>query len=266
MRSEEEMFRLFERIAAEDDRIRVMTLEGSRVNPHINPDIWQDYDITFLVTDLESYMVSDEWLGIFGDLVFLQKPEAMTLFPPDFPEGWFSYLMLFRDGTKIDLTLIKLGQAEAYFASDPLIKVILDKDGIAPELPDQSAIDVVLLASFFCRDLVEIFLHLFDLVFREFLQKFVQQFLTCFVLRLLFLLLRGSLSLLRNVLFLGFVFPDDADLGVRILFPCLRFHLRFLSRSGRRSLLHLFRFGVDPLDVDPDALPVLDDSVITGVL
>ena len=136
MRSEEEMFRLFERIAAEDDRIRVMTLEGSRVNPHIKPDIWQDYDITFLVTDLESYMVSDEWLGIFGDLVFLQKPEAMTLFPPDFPEGWFSYLMLFRDGTKIDLTLIKLDQAEAYFASDPLIKVILDKDGIAPELPD----------------------------------------------------------------------------------------------------------------------------------
>jgi aminoglycoside 6-adenylyltransferase len=44
--------------------------------------------------------------------------------------------MLFRDGTKIDLTLIKLDQAEAYFASDPLIKVILDKDGIAPELPD----------------------------------------------------------------------------------------------------------------------------------
>ena len=63
MRSEEEMFRLFERIAAEDDRIRVMTLEGSRVNPHIKPDIWQDYDITFLVTDLESYMVSDEWRG-----------------------------------------------------------------------------------------------------------------------------------------------------------------------------------------------------------
>ena len=136
MRSEEEMFRLFHRIAAEDDRIRVMTLEGSRVNPHINPDIWQDYDITFLVTELDSYLKSDEWLGIFGELVFMQKPEAMALFPPDFPEGWFSYLMLFRDGVKIDLTIIKLDQAEAYFASDPLIKVLLDKDGIAPQLPD----------------------------------------------------------------------------------------------------------------------------------
>ena len=136
MRSEEEMFNLFDRIAKGDDRIRVMTLEGSRVNPHIVPDIWQDYDITFLVTDLDSYLKSDEWLNIFGDIVFLQKPEGMALFPPDFPDGWFSYLMLFRDGAKIDLTLIRLDHADEYFVSDPLIKVLLDKDGIAPKLPE----------------------------------------------------------------------------------------------------------------------------------
>ena len=138
MRSEEEMFRLFHRIAEEDGRIRVMTLEGSRVNPHITPDVWQDYDITFLVNDFDSFLKSDDWLYVFGELVFLQKPEAQALFPPDFPEGWFSYLMLFRDGTKIDLTIIRLEQAEAYFSSDPLIKVLLDKDGIAPELPEPS--------------------------------------------------------------------------------------------------------------------------------
>ena len=136
MRTEDEMFRLFGRIAAEDDRIRVMTLEASRVNPHIQPDIWQDYDITFLVTEMDSFLESDEWLSVFGDLVFLQKPEAMDLFPPDFPEGWFSYLMLFRDGIKIDLTLVRLDQADEYFSSDPLIRVILDKDGTAPQLPD----------------------------------------------------------------------------------------------------------------------------------
>ncbi|MBQ3411449.1 MAG: aminoglycoside 6-adenylyltransferase [Oscillospiraceae bacterium] len=136
MRTEEEMFGLFHRIAAEDDRIRVMTLEGSRVNSHIKPDIWQDYDITFLVRDMESYLKSDDWLSAFGDIVFLQKPEAQALFPPDFPEGWFSYLMLFADGTKIDLTIIKLELAEEYFHSDPLIRVILDKDGIAPDLPE----------------------------------------------------------------------------------------------------------------------------------
>lgn len=138
MRSEKEMFSLFDRIASEDDRIRVMTLEGSRVNPHVSPDIWQDYDITFLVTETDSFKRSDEWLGIFGDLVFMQKPEAMSLYPPGIPDGWFSYLMLFRDGIKIDLTLIDISCAEEYFASDPLIRVLVDKDRIAPKLPDPS--------------------------------------------------------------------------------------------------------------------------------
>ena len=66
MRSEKEVFTLFDNIAKTDDRIRVMTLEGSRVNPNVKPDQWQDYDITFLVTDVNSYLDSDEWLSVFG--------------------------------------------------------------------------------------------------------------------------------------------------------------------------------------------------------
>ena len=135
MRTAEEMFALFDRISAQDPRIRVMTLEGSRVNPNVTPDVWQDYDLTFLVTDVESFTRDDGWLSLFGDLVFMQKPEAMDLFPPDFPEGWFSYLMLFADGVKIDLTLVPVADVQAYFAQDPLIRVLLDKDGICPSHP-----------------------------------------------------------------------------------------------------------------------------------
>ena len=138
MRTSEELFILFDTIAASDHRIRVMTLEGSRVNAYITPDIWQDYDITFLVTDVESFIQSDEWLSVFGDIVFLQKPEAMKLFPPDFPDGWFSYLMLFSDGVKIDLTLVPLTNIYTYFRQDPLIKVLLDKDGICPNIQPPS--------------------------------------------------------------------------------------------------------------------------------
>lgn len=133
MRTESTMFELFNRMALDDDRIRAMTLEGSRVNPSVKPDVWQDYDIAFLVTDKDSFMKSDDWLYEFGELVFLQKPEAMHLFPPDFPDGWFSYLMLFSDGVKIDLTLVPVDDAETYFRSDPLIKVLIDKDGICPK-------------------------------------------------------------------------------------------------------------------------------------
>ena len=129
MRSSEEMFALFHALANSDERIRVLTLEGSRVNPNVEPDVWQDYDITFLVNDLESFVESDEWLTVFGDLVFMQKPEAMALFPPGIPAGWFSYLMLFSDGVKIDLTLVPLADADAYFQQDPLIRVLLNKEG-----------------------------------------------------------------------------------------------------------------------------------------
>ncbi len=135
MRSSEYMFSLFRNIAASDERIRVMTLEGSRVNPSVTPDVWQDYDITFLVTDVESFKKSDEWLAVFGDMVFIQKPEAMELFPPDFPKGWFSYLMLFSDGVKVDLTLVPLTDIGKYFEQDPLIQVLLDKDGLCEDVP-----------------------------------------------------------------------------------------------------------------------------------
>ena len=37
----------------------------------------------------------------------MQKPEAMALFPPELG-SWFSYLMIFKDGVKLDLTLIPL--------------------------------------------------------------------------------------------------------------------------------------------------------------
>jgi len=132
------MFALFESIAVSDERIRVMTLEGSRVNPSVTSDVWQDYDITFLVTEVESFTCSDEWLGVFGEILFMQKPEAMELFPPDIPEGWFSYLMIFSDGIKIDLTLVPLRDMDQYFRQDPLIQVLLDKDEICPKLSKPS--------------------------------------------------------------------------------------------------------------------------------
>ena len=67
-------------------------------------------------------------LDYFGQRIILQKPEAMELFPPELG-NWFSYLMLFEDGSKIDLTLIPLNEFEDYFkVSDGLVEVLLDKD------------------------------------------------------------------------------------------------------------------------------------------
>ena len=49
MRSDKEMFDLILDIAKGDDRIRAVYMNGSRTNPNAILDIFQDYDIVYVV-------------------------------------------------------------------------------------------------------------------------------------------------------------------------------------------------------------------------
>ncbi|AZN42362.1 aminoglycoside 6-adenylyltransferase [Paenibacillus albus] len=130
MRSEQEMMKLLLDFAIDDDRIRIVMLEGSRTNKAIAPDEFQDYDISYFVTDMDAFKANDQWLSVFGKCIMMQKPEDMELFPPELG-NWFSYLMLFEDGTKVDLTLIPLNEIGEYLAgSDGLAQLLLDKDAL----------------------------------------------------------------------------------------------------------------------------------------
>lgn len=126
MRSEKEMMDLVLSLAEQDERIRIVTLEGSRANINIPKDEFQDYDITYFVSDIEPFISNDDWLNQFGNIIMMQKPEDMELFPPE--EKGFSYLMLFDDYNKIDLTLLPLEELDNYLKGDKLIKVLIDKD------------------------------------------------------------------------------------------------------------------------------------------
>ncbi|WP_312116208.1 aminoglycoside 6-adenylyltransferase [Brevibacillus reuszeri] len=128
MRTEHEMMKMIVDFAAKDDRIRLATLEGSRTNKNIPPDGFQDYDLSYFVTDMDSFKENDHWLDQFGKRIMMQKPEDMELFPSELG-NWFSYLILFEDGNKLDLTLIPINEVNDYFAdSDGLVEVLLDKD------------------------------------------------------------------------------------------------------------------------------------------
>lgn len=130
MRSEKEMMDMLMEFARKDPRIRLATLEGSRTNKNIPPDEFRDFDISYFVTDMDSFKEGDHWLDIFGKRLIMQKPEDMELFPPELG-NWFSYLMLFEDGNRIDLTLIPIEEVQDYFCkSDGLVEVLLDKDGL----------------------------------------------------------------------------------------------------------------------------------------
>ena len=136
MRSEKQVYDTILNFAKMDERIRMVTLEGSRTNINIPPDDFQDYDITFFVTDMQSFINDDNWLNVFGERLILQKPEDMELFPAE--EKGFSYLMLFTDDVKIDLTLLPLDLIDEYFTWDNLVKLLLDKDNRIEHPPVQT--------------------------------------------------------------------------------------------------------------------------------
>lgn len=140
MRSEHEMIGMILGMAEKDERVRAVTLEGSRTNPNVPKDLFRDYDISFHVTDMESYIAQPDWVDAFGERIMMQMPEAMAMFPPDLGNR-FSYLMLFKDGNRIDMTLIPIEEKDDYVKEDKLMQVLLDKDGLFPDVPPSTDID-----------------------------------------------------------------------------------------------------------------------------
>ena len=55
MRPPEEMFTLIKKVAYEDEKILAVYYGGSRANPTITPDIYQNYDVVFVVKEVEPY-------------------------------------------------------------------------------------------------------------------------------------------------------------------------------------------------------------------
>lgn len=134
MRSETEMMNLILSVARQDERIRVVAMNGSRVNASAPVDSFQDFDIVFLVREIDSFLKNDQWLDVFGPRMIMQKPEAMHLFPPSLG-GWFTYLMLFQDENRIDLMLIPVEDLDRYLKNDTLTRILLDKDNLVPQIP-----------------------------------------------------------------------------------------------------------------------------------
>ena len=136
MRSTQQVLDLILDTARQDDRIRAVILNGSRVNPNVRPDIFQDFDVIYLVTDVASFKADPDWHQRFGEIMILQLPEGMQD-PPAEDSGAWVYLMQFMDGNRIDLGLYPVSSLPKLL-DDSLSVVLLDKDGIIPLLPAPS--------------------------------------------------------------------------------------------------------------------------------
>lgn len=134
MRSKEEILRLILKYANENESVRAVMMNGSRVNPNIPEDPLQDYDIVYFVREVVEYRRNDQIPKYFGDIMILQVPEEMQ--NPD-NDGTYGYLMQFTDGTRIDLGFNPIARAKEFLA-DSLTLILMDKDGILGQIPPPS--------------------------------------------------------------------------------------------------------------------------------
>lgn len=134
MRTEKEMFALILHTAEEDERIRAVYMNGSRTNIHAPKDIFQDYDIVYVVRETGSFINDKNWIDRFGERLFMQYPDESPDDPGD-KENFYGWLMQFADGNRIDLHVETIGHARSNILEDRLCEILLDKDGILPVIP-----------------------------------------------------------------------------------------------------------------------------------
>jgi len=143
MRNEKEMFDLILGVAREDERIRAVYMNGSRTNSNAPKDIFQDYDIVYVVTETASFIKDEKWIDIFGELLILQEPDKIDKLlgmEMDFDRS-YGYLMLFTDGNRIDLHIETKENMLEWYVKDSLTIPLLDKDNILPPIPSSSDIN-----------------------------------------------------------------------------------------------------------------------------
>lgn len=140
MRTEQEMMDLILKIANNDERIRAVYMNGSRTNPNVVKDKYQDYDVVFVVTETESFLANKNWIDNFGEIAIVQEPDwndvKTGLYEGQYDSSRsYAWLMLFKDGNRIDLGIEIKEEAEKNYLEDKLTKLLLDKDNFLPKIP-----------------------------------------------------------------------------------------------------------------------------------
>ncbi len=137
MRTEAEMYDLILSIAKNDARIRAVYLNGSRTNTNAPKDIFQDYDVVYVVKETKPFIDDKDWIKSFGEILYMQYPDEHPDYPSD-KDNFYGWLMQFTDGNRIDLHVETISHAQENIMSDSLCEVLLDKDKCLPVISPPS--------------------------------------------------------------------------------------------------------------------------------
>ena len=131
MRAPEEIFDLIKSVASQDQNILAVYYGGSRANPNVEPDIYQDFDVVFVVKEIAPYIKDHSFIEKFGEVLLLQEPDLMDarrgLIPFDFSTR-YAFLTLYKDGNRMDITLKTLEAANEELAQEKMNVILLDKN------------------------------------------------------------------------------------------------------------------------------------------
>ena len=120
MRTEKEMMNLILQIA-DTLEVEAIALSGSLTNPQSPKDEFQDYDVVYIVDDLEDLISDLSWLDQYGNLMISQHNVV---------DHRRLYLMLFEDGNRIDLTICPKEYIQEWVDSEANFEVIKDDKGL----------------------------------------------------------------------------------------------------------------------------------------
>ena len=118
MRAEAEMFDVILK-TAETLQVKAVAMSGSRTNQNAPKDEFQDYDVVYVVENLDELISDLYWIDQFGKRILEQEVRLghRRLF-----------LMLFEDGNRIDLTLCPKEHIKEWVDSEAGFTVLEDPE------------------------------------------------------------------------------------------------------------------------------------------
>ena len=127
MRTETEMFDVILQ-TAKVLQVDAVAMSGSRTDTRAPKDEFQDYDVVYVVDDLDNLTSDLSWLDSFGKRIIEQHNVLGNR---------RLYLMLFEDGNRIDLTLCPTEYIQEWVDSEADYTVLKDEKSLfAPYSPN----------------------------------------------------------------------------------------------------------------------------------
>ena len=102
-------------------QVKAVAMSGSRTNPKALKDEFQDYDVVYVVDDIDNLTSDLSWLDQFGKRIIEQEVAL---------DHRRLYLMLFEDGNRIDLTLCPKEYIQEWVDSESKFIVLEDEKGL----------------------------------------------------------------------------------------------------------------------------------------